>query len=268
MKLLNTSDNLFFATTATLVLLEVLILLTYKKINTRKFYFIQKMISRLLLISTGTVFTLRAIALHRFPVGNLYEISIVLIFFSLALILVLPSFLRWIANSSLEITLLNSLLLSLAVISIFFFSSSGQLTPILYSYWLPIHVTCMILSYSFFSIAFVTSVYQLFKIKNVKQQSIQKSYMFTTIGYVLFTLSVIFGALWANAAWGNYWQWDPKETWALITWLIYTMYLHLYSIKKSSRALIVSANIVAYLSCIFNLFIVNTVISGMHSYAQ
>ena len=93
------------------------------------------------------------------------------------------------------------------------------------------------------------------------------SYRAIAIGFPIFTIgALIFGAIWAEAAWGNYWSWDPKETWALITWLVYTAYLHTRLVKKLRGKESVVLALVGFLFTIFTFFGVNYLLSGLHSY--
>jgi ABC-type transport system involved in cytochrome c biogenesis permease subunit len=78
---------------------------------------------------------------------------------------------------------------------------------------------------------------------------------------------LVFGAVWAEHAWGRYWSWDPKETWALITWLTYTVYLHVRFILKKRRKLAAVISIAGFAFTLFTFFGVNYLLPGLHSYA-
>ena len=87
------------------------------------------------------------------------------------------------------------------------------------------------------------------------------------IGYPVFTAgALIFGAVWAETAWGAWWSWDPKETWALITWLIYTAYLHTRLVRKLRGAWSAVLAIGGFVAMAFTFFGVNFLLSGLHSY--
>lgn len=87
------------------------------------------------------------------------------------------------------------------------------------------------------------------------------------IGYPIYTAgALIFGAVWAQYAWGSYWSWDPKETWALITWLVYTGYLHTRLVKKWRGNMTALLSIVGFAFTMFTFFGVNYLLSGLHSY--
>jgi cytochrome c-type biogenesis protein CcsB len=84
----------------------------------------------------------------------------------------------------------------------------------------------------------------------------------------MLTSGILTGAVWAQYAWGSYWRWDPKETWSLVTWIVYALFLHVRQTRnwKEKTAAIVS--IVGFLTVMFNYFIVNFILSGLHSYAK
>jgi ABC-type transport system involved in cytochrome c biogenesis permease subunit len=140
--------------------------------------------------------------------------------------------------------------------------------PALQSYWLVLHVTLSFIGEAFFTVAFAASIAFLFTKDEEKLKNVDRL-IYTTIGigYPIFTAgALIFGAIWAKNAWGAYWTWDPKETWALITWLTYTVYLHMRLIKKMRGKVSAIVSIVGYLFTLFTFFGVNYLLSGLHSY--
>nr|AYJ22316.1 cytochrome c biogenesis protein ccs1 [Avrainvillea sp. HV04061] len=154
----------------------------------------------------------------------------------------------------------------------------NPLVPALKSNWLMMHVTVMLLSYaalicgSLFSIAFL-----LISINNnvtfVSSPKIQLlinldnlSYRAIGLGFPLLTLGILSGSIWANEAWGSYWSWDPKETWALITWITYSIYLHTRLIKGligAKPAFIATGGFFIIWICFLG---VNLIGKGLHSY--
>ena len=154
---------------------------------------------------------------------------------------------------------------------------TAPLMPALQSYWLWLHVSVTLLGEAFFAIAFITSImYLVAESKNRKGVktglSAEKldsiSYRCIAIGFPLFTLGgLVFGMIWAYKAWGTYWSWDPKETWSLITWFVFALYLHTRIVMgwKGRRSAYVA--IFGFLAALFTYFGVNYILSGLHSYA-
>jgi len=92
-------------------------------------------------------------------------------------------------------------------------------------------------------------------------------YKIVVFGFVMLTLTIVIGAIWAEQAWGTYWSWDPKETWALITWIIYALYLHLYRRKSWEKRNLNILAVVGFILVLFTYFGVNYLLPGLHSYA-
>ena len=140
--------------------------------------------------------------------------------------------------------------------------------PALQSYWLVLHVTMSFIGEAFFTVSFIASIIYL-TTKNEDRKKNLDQIIYTTIGigYPIFTAgALIFGAIWAKSAWGSYWGWDPKETWALITWLTYTAYLHTRFVRKFRGKFSAIIALVAYAFTLFTFFGVNYLLSGLHSY--
>ena len=153
-----------------------------------------------------------------------------------------------------------------------------ELMPALRSNWLAIHVSSAIISYGAFGVSFAVSCIFLLSAKMQKnafwEQHIppQKrldliSYRAVSLGFLFLTFVMVTGAIWAERAWGSYWSWDPKETWSLVTWIIYAIYLHLRISKgwKGKSAAIFA--VIGFICVIFTYIGVNTLLPGVHSYA-
>ena len=98
--------------------------------------------------------------------------------------------------------------------------------------------------------------------------SLDKSaYRIVAFAFPIFTFGVICGAIWAEAAWGRYWGWDPKETWAFIAWVIYAAYLHARATAGWKGRNAAYINLLGFGAMTFNFFVINIFISGLHSYA-
>jgi cytochrome c-type biogenesis protein CcsB len=154
----------------------------------------------------------------------------------------------------------------------------NPLVPALQSHWLTLHVSVTLIGEAFLAIAFVTSILYLIQERKVRAgkkikfgPSIEEldniSYRCIAIGFSIFTLGgLIFGMIWAYQAWGSYWSWDPKETWTLITWFIYALYLHTRIVMgwKGKRSAFIA--ILGFLAAMFTYFGVNYLLAGLHSY--
>ncbi|WP_053228014.1 cytochrome c biogenesis protein CcsA [Spirochaeta cellobiosiphila] len=139
--------------------------------------------------------------------------------------------------------------------------------PALKSTWLILHVFFSFVGESFYVLSFVASLLVLRSVEDKKKKEFDHfAYVFTILGYSFFTVgALIFGSIWAEQAWGSYWSWDPKETWALITWLIYSFYLH-YRMRSKEPNKLAWISIVGFLCTMFTFFGVNYLLKGLHSY--
>jgi cytochrome c-type biogenesis protein CcsB len=169
----------------------------------------------------------------------------------------------------LPLAFITVLLLAFSALS---WEADPSLSPMLESGWLLVHVPVVILSYAMFAIASVASAALIaLKALNKGDEGTFKrldsiSYALIVAGVALLVPGIIMGALWAKAAWGSYWSWDPKETWALITAIIYAVYLVVRKIgMKPEDAAFVS--VLGLISIIFTYLGVSYLIPGLHSYA-
>ncbi len=155
-----------------------------------------------------------------------------------------------------------------------------NLVPVLKSYWLVVHVAVITSSYGFFAMAAMLGVFNLClmiarteKNKLRLNESVQEfSYIIElsmTIGLFMLTVGTFLGGIWANESWGRYWGWDSKETWALVSVLVYSAILHLRTIPKTNSLIIFNTvSVVGFASVIMTFLGVNYYLSGMHSYGQ
>ncbi len=151
------------------------------------------------------------------------------------------------------------------------------LIPALKSNWLIAHVITCFLGYSGFAVGFGLSIMYLAKpddsvkqglLAKLPSQSIidELTHQMVMFGFLFLTIGIITGAVWANSAWGTYWSWDPKETWSLITWLIYATMLHLRMMRGWHGKKIAWVSIIGFMAVLFTYFGVN-LLPGLHSYA-
>lgn len=151
------------------------------------------------------------------------------------------------------------------------------LIPALKSHWLTFHVLCFVFAYGAFALSFGAGIYYLL-LGRIKKDSEEKKKSLITLEDLIYkiiafafpwmTLGIITGAIWANNAWGTYWSWDPKETWSLITWLVYAAFLHArYNYKWKGTVTAILA-IVGFAVVMFTYLGVNFLLAGLHSYAK
>ncbi len=140
--------------------------------------------------------------------------------------------------------------------------------PALKSLWLVAHVALSFVGEAFFVISFAASLAFLFAKDDARRLDYDRiTYTSIAVGYPIFTAgALIFGAIWAEQAWGRWWSWDPKETWALITWLVYTLYLHVRLVMKKKDATASWISVIGFLCTVFTFFGVNYLLPGLHSY--
>ncbi|TVL93535.1 c-type cytochrome biogenesis protein CcsB [Streptomyces sp. SAJ15] len=231
----------------------------------------------------------RALSVQRAPWGNMYEFSttfaMVAVGTYLAL-LALKKNVRWIG-----LPLVTTVLLDLGLAVSVLYTESDQLVPALHSYWLWIHVSCAIISGAALYLGAVSTLLYLFRdryeerlenpdgkqsgafARSVLERvpsaaSLDKfAYRINATVFPLWTFTIIAGAIWAEAAWGRYWGWDPKEVWSFITWVAYAGYLHARATagwKGRKAAYLALAAFGCYL---FNYYGINIFVSGKHSYA-
>jgi ABC-type transport system involved in cytochrome c biogenesis permease subunit len=142
--------------------------------------------------------------------------------------------------------------------------------PALRSFWLLLHVSLSFIGEAFFIASFVSALAFLLGADEGKKKEYDRlTYLSIAAGYPIFTAGALaFGAIWAEQAWGRWWSWDPKEIWALVTWLAYTLYLHLRLTRKRKDKLPAVVAVVGFLCALFTFFGVNFLLPGLHSYGR
>lgn len=150
------------------------------------------------------------------------------------------------------------------------------LMPALQSLWLTFHVGTAILSYGAFALSAAIATIYLVDSKRTSERKILEdpvvsdilSYRVTVFGLLMLTIVIISGAIWAQKAWSRYWAWDPKETWSLITWIIYAIYIHLRLRKNWKGKMAAWFSIAGFASVIFTFVGVNVLLPSIHSYVS
>jgi cytochrome c-type biogenesis protein CcsB len=213
------------------------------------------------------------------PLSNLYES---LIFFAWTIIL-LYLLVEWrTKNKSLGafVTPLAFLAMAYASYSPSVSSRIQPLVPALKSNWLIAHVITCFFGYAAFGLSFGLSIMYLLK-RLDKGEGVnpflklipggktldELNYQMVVIGFLMLTLGIITGSVWAHSAWGSYWSWDPKETWSLITWLVYASVLHSRMVRGWTGKKIAILCFVGFSCVLFTYFGVNY-LAGLHSYAK
>ena len=223
----------------------------------------------------------RGIAASRVPWANMYEFTITGTFVVVVIFLV--------AQLLRDVRFLGTFVsgfvtLALGIATTFFYVQVKTLMPALQSYWLVIHVTVAILATAFFNIATGLAIAYLFKsgtkiqarFKSLKRalekfpdldRLEQLSYRFNIVGFILWSFTLIAGAIWAERAWHRYWGWDTKEVWTFIIWTIYAGYLHANATRGWSGKRSAWLSLVGFLAIMFNFTIVNLFFKGLHVYS-
>lgn len=226
-----------------------------------------------LLVRWHESYLLRPEAGH-IPVSNLYEV------FVLFMVMMALMFLYYARRHQAEKlgAFVYALMAVLVAFVLWYSAVRGAhqiqpLIPALQSWWMKIHVPANFVGYGAFCIAAVLGVAQLWVLKRPEQTLLPDAnvideimYRAIAVGFLFFTIATVLGALWAAEAWGRYWSWDPKETWALIVWLNYAVWLHLRLVAGWRGRLLAWWAIVGFFITAFAFLGVNMFLSGLHSY--
>jgi cytochrome c-type biogenesis protein CcsB len=252
--------------------------------RSRKAAGIAMMLTRLgglLLIAAAAM---RGLSVHRPPLGNMFEFALVGCMFVVVVFVAisLRRDVRW-----LGLFVVGPVLLTLGLAITVFYTDASELLPSLRSVWLVIHVTVATFSVALFTIAFSVSILHLVKTWLEGQEPARMSririsvnaalpparsldrtaYGINAVAFPLWTFTLIAGAIWAEQAWGHYWNWDPKEVWTFVIWVVYAAYLHARATTGWSLR---SANYLAlagYGCILVNYLVVNVFFVGQHSYS-
>jgi cytochrome c-type biogenesis protein CcsB len=239
-------------------------------------------VGRIFLLASGVAQTLYIVARYleagNTPITSQHE---AVVFFAWSTTWAYLSF-RWRYTVKNFGTFVSTLIFALLLISSFSPREIVPLLPALQSYWLPIHAGVSIIAYGFLALAFCGGVMYLLLERELKSRRL--GYFFArlpsldaldqlnshcvTTGFIFLTLGIVTGSIWASQAWGAYWQWDPKETWSLITWLLYLVQIHQrFTVGWRGKRAAVMA-IVGFASVVFTLWGVNFLLGGLHTYAR
>ncbi len=218
------------------------------------------------------------LGMGRAPLTNMYE-SLVFFAWSITLFYL-------IIEIKFKHKVIGTFIMPMALASMAYASFGGAnqeitpLIPALQSNWLIAHVVTSFLGYAGFAVAFGLGL--MYLIKQLSMDDVDKKendqlipdlailddliHKSMVFGFVLLTAAIISGSVWASVAWGSYWTWDPKEVWSLITWFVYALILHLRFTRGWNGTIIAVLSIVGFASVLFTFFVVNYLLSGLHSY--
>jgi cytochrome c-type biogenesis protein CcsB len=226
----------------------------------------------------------RGLAVHRVPWGDMYEfvttVTCVAVIFFFVLMLRYRAY-------RLGLFVLGPVVVLLGLAETVIYTQAGQLPPALQSYWLAIHVTSITLATGAFVVAALLSVVYLLADRHARRTAAglpsragpifrvlpapkvidQLAYRTVVFGFPLWTFGIIAGAIWADEAWGRYWGWDPTETWAFITWVVYAGYLHARATAGWRGRRSAYIQLIGFGCLLFNTIVVSILIKGLHYYA-
>jgi cytochrome c-type biogenesis protein CcsB len=220
----------------------------------------------------GGSLVLRGFATERAPWGNMYEYGS---------LLTLAAVVTWLVLSrTFDVRKLGGFVLVPIVILMFLggtvlYADAAPVQPALQSYWLVVHVSVISVSSGVLLVPGVASVLYLLKTSGRARFTRlpdadlldRLAYRSTVFAFPLFTIGIICGAIWAEAAWGRFWGWDPKETVAFVSWVVFAAYLHARATAGWRGRPAAWINSVGFAMTVFNLFFINLVTTGLHSYA-
>ncbi|QGU06364.1 Cytochrome c biogenesis protein CcsA [Corynebacterium occultum] len=224
---------------------------------------------------------LRGLATERFPFGNLYEYVLIITGFTMIASAIVFQRREWRGMWPWVLTPMLALL--------FYgggklYAEAAPVVPALQSYWFPIHVSTVSIGGAIGMVSGIASLLYLLRMWQPKGKehgffgAVVRplpsakvldgvAYKTAIIALPVFGLGVVLGAIWAEAAWGRFWGWDPKETMSFVTWILYAAYLHARATAGWRDSKAAWINVLALAAMIFNLFFINIVVAGLHSYA-
>jgi cytochrome c-type biogenesis protein CcsB len=220
---------------------------------------------------------LRGLSVHRWPLGNMFEFAV------MASAITTVAYAAWSTRRDLRwlgLFVTTPVLLVLGMAVTVWYTEAAQLLPSLRSYWLVIHVTVANIAVAAFTLGMALTVVYL--VKDAFARSSRASlldrfpapaalerlaYSLHIVAFPLWTFSLIAGAIWARQAWGSYWNWDPKEVWTFVIWVVYAAYLHARATSGVSRQTVSWVALAGYACIIVNYGVVNVFFVSQHSYS-
>jgi cytochrome c-type biogenesis protein CcsB len=226
----------------------------------------------------------RGLSAHRPPWGNMYEFTIsgAVVITGVFLLALTRRDLRYLGTF-----VVGPVLLSLGLAISVLYTRSAQLLPALQSIWLVIHVTVAFTASALFTIAFSATVLQLVQDRRERAREAGRvlvrgrfmdslpasaelertAYRLTAVAFPLWTFTVMAGAIWAERSWGRYWNWDPKEVWSFVIWVVYAGYLHARATRGWDGRRAAYLGLAGFACILFNFGVVNIFFPGLHAYS-
>jgi cytochrome c-type biogenesis protein CcsB len=220
---------------------------------------------------------LRGLSVQRAPLGNLFEFAVT------ACLATLIAFAVWSTRRDLRwlgLFVVAPVLLVLGVALVSWYTEAAELMPSLQSYWLVIHVSVAVLASAVFFIGAMTAILYLWQdwVERTGATSVlnrfppsrtleRLTYGLHVVAFPLWTFTLIAGAIWARQAWASYWQWDPKEVWTFVIWVVYAAYLHARVTSGWSKQRATWIALAGFVCIIINYTVVNLFFVGQHSYS-
>jgi cytochrome c-type biogenesis protein CcsB len=223
----------------------------------------------------------RGLATERLPWGNMYEFATAVVL--VAVIAYTGLAVRTPVLRHMGAFVLAPVVLAMVGTGLFLYAPAAPLVAALRSSWLAIHVTAAILGFGIFFVSGIASLLYLLRARHDARSADagpssvlsrlpaaatldRVAHRTAVFGFPIWTFAVIAGAIWAESAWGRFWGWDPKETWAFIAWVVYAAYLHARTTAGWRGRPAAWVNVVGLVVMVFNLLFVNLVSTGLHSY--
>ncbi len=225
----------------------------------------------------------RGIAVSRPPWGNMYEFCTAgaLVVTGVFLVVLIRRDVRYLGTF-----VVGPVLLTLGLAVTVLYTAAAQLVPALHSYWLAIHVSIAFIASALFTLGFSSTVLQLVQERRELARALGRSprggrfmdslpssqelersaYRLHVAAFPMWGFTLVAGAIWAEAAWGRYWNWDPKEVWTFVIWVVYAGYLHARATRGWDGRRAAYYAMAGYGCLLFNFLVVNIVFVGRHSY--
>ncbi|MCV2490424.1 c-type cytochrome biogenesis protein CcsB [Geodermatophilus sp. YIM 151500] len=223
------------------------------------------------------VLVARGLAADRLPWGNMYEFATAVVLVGVAVYVVLA--VRTPGLRHIGLFVLAPVVVAMVLVGLFLYADAGPLVAALRSSWLAVHVSTAILGFGIFFVSGIASGLYLLRSRPEEPRPgslvsrlpgaaalDRVAHRTAVFGFPIWTFAVIAGAIWAESAWGRFWGWDPKETWAFIAWVVYAAYLHARTTAGWRGRPAAWVNLVGLGVMVFNLLYVNLVSTGLHSY--